>query len=221
MRLSPLLLLAVLPFSFAHAATAPQTKTKANTLKQPAKAPAKKLTTDQIVDGLWKQSDAKFHKGDYLGAVALHRKIVALEPTDVESYSVASWLLWSLKKPADAVQFIQLGLKANPKDPEMWDAAGQHYTLQKRASDAETAFGKAVELSGKGVQGKGGADVLLRRRYAHAAREAGHLAKSITIWRALVADYPNDAVNKNNLAKVEKAAQQKGGNTQMAALASV
>ncbi len=203
MRLSPLLLLAITPFSLVMAAPAPQSKPKPKVA--PKKAP-KKLTKAQMVDALWKQSDVKFHAGDYMGAVALHRRIVALEPTDVESYSVASWLLWSSGKKDDALNFVQNGLKANPKDAEMWDAAGQHYNLQKLALKAETAFGKAIELAPKGK-----ADMMLRRRYGHAAQEAGHLAKSITIWSALVADFPKDAVNKNNLARVRRAAQPKGG----------
>lgn len=209
MRLSPLLLLAVVPFSLALAAPAP---TKAKPKVAPKK-PAKKLTKEQIVDALWKQSDVKFHAGDYPGAVALHRKIVALEPTDTESYSVASWLLWSLGKKDDAMQFIQKGLSANPKNAEMWDDAGQHYNLQKLPIKAEIAFGKAVGLSGKK------ADKMLRRRYAHAAQDAGHLGKSAQIWRALVADFPSDAVHKNNLARVENMlSESQRGPTQSAAL---
>lgn len=158
-------------------------------------APAK---DESPVDYFWRKSDEAFHAGDYPRAVGLHRAIVALDPSDVESYSVGAWLLWSLGKPDEAVQFLQVGLKANPKDPEMWDAAAQHYDLQKRFTDSESAYAKAVELSGKD------APQLLRRRYAHAAEHAGDWNKSVEIWRALVADYPDEAVNKNNLARVEK-----------------
>lgn len=219
MRLSPLLLLAAVPFSLVLAApapTKPAVKPKVAP-KKPVKAPAKKpLTKEQVVDGLWKQSDVRFHAGDYPGAVALHRKIVALEPTDTESYSVASWLLWSLGKRDDAMVFIQKGLNANPKNAEMWDAAGQHYNLQKLPLKAETAFGKAVGLSGKK------ADRMLRRRYAHAAQDAGHLGKSAQIWRALVADFPSDAVHKNNLARVENLlSESQRGPTQSASLDAI
>lgn len=213
MRLTPLLLLAITPLSLSLALAAPTPQPKSKVA--PKKAP-KKLTKTQVVDRLWEQSDAKFHKGDYPGAVALHRKIVALEPNDVESYSVAAWLLWSLGKRADAMQFIQKGLKANPKSSEMWDAAGQHYNLQKRRAEAENAFAKAIEVGGKSAK----ADLMLRRRYAHAAQNAGHLAKSIGLWRALVADFPKDVVNKNNLARVQKAARPKNEKIQSAALES-
>lgn len=207
MRILPLLLLVAVPLSLATGAPQSPAKPKV-TKKKTAKKP---LTKTQIVDSLWQQSDARFHAGDYMGAVALHRKIVALEPTDVESYSVASWLLWSLGKREDALVFLQNGLNKNPKNPEMWDAAGQHYNLQKLPQKAEIAFGKAVDMSGKKA-GK-----MLRRRYAHAAQNAGHLGKSLTIWRALVADFPGDAVHKNNLARVQRAlAEKQGGKTQSA-----
>ncbi len=212
MRFPTLLLLATLPLAPLFIANSnAQTKPQPSA-KPAAKTPAKKLTPAQLkekqLDALWEASDAKFHAGDYPSAIAIHRKIQALDPSDAESYSVASWLSWSLGKREDGLALIQSGLKANPKDPEMWDAAGQHYNLQKLPLKAETAFGKAIQLSGKS------ADMMLRRRYAHAAQDAGHLAKSITIWSDLVADFPKDQVNKNNLARAKRAAAPKGGGGQ-------
>jgi tetratricopeptide (TPR) repeat protein len=156
---------------------------------------------ETTVDYLWRKSDEAFHNGDYNRAVGLHKAIVVLAPDDVESYSVAAWLLWSMERGPEAMAFIQRGLDANPNDPEMWDAAGQHYDLQKKLPEAQKAYAKAVELSGKD------APQLLRRRYAHAAEHAGDWATSLTVWQALVKDYPNEAVNRNNLARVQKTIQ--------------
>lgn len=212
-----LAVLAVLPLAISPAHSAPQKmKTGAKAPVAASKNAKKPVKKETPVDAFWRKSDEAFHAGNYPLAIGFHRKIVALDPHDVESYSVASWLLWSLGKSDEALQFIQKGLNANPKNPEMWDAAGQHYTLQKLASNAEEAFGKAIQFGSKGAK----ADMMLRRRYAHAAQDAGHLAKSIGLWRALVADFPNDVVNKNNLRRVEKAAQPNGGNAQSAALAA-
>ncbi len=44
---------------------------------------------------------------------------------------------------------------------------------------------------------------MLRRRLAHAAERVGDLTLSVQTWRDLVRDFPNDVVNKNNLARVE------------------
>ncbi len=45
---------------------------------------------------------------------------------------------------------------------------------------------------------------MLRRRLAHAAERSGDLETSVRTWRDLVKDYPNEPVNQNNLARVEK-----------------
>ncbi|MEO6907929.1 MAG: tetratricopeptide repeat protein, partial [Abditibacteriaceae bacterium] len=43
---------------------------------------------------------------------------------------------------------------------------------------------------------------MLRRRWAHAAENAGDIKTAIGIWQQLVKDYPNDVVNQNNLNRV-------------------
>jgi tetratricopeptide (TPR) repeat protein len=153
------------------------------------------------VDYFWRKSDEAFHDGDYPRAIALHRAIVALEPGHVESWSLAAWLLWSLGKGEDAVAHIERGLKANPKNAEMWSAAGQHFDLQKLGPRTLEAYKRAVELWP--ADGDKQEFQMLRRRLAHAADKGGDLALSIETWRGLVRDYPDEPVNKNNLARVE------------------
>lgn len=185
----------------AHAQNAPA---QLNDHAHDHAAEAKPRADETTSDYLWRKSDEAFHDGDYPRAVELHKAIVAYDPTDIESYSVASWLLWSMGKGDEAVAFIQRGLKANPNDSDMWDAAGQHYDLQKRFSDSRSAYAKAVELAGAN------ADQMMRRRLAHANEKAGDLPGSIMAWRALVHDYPAEAVNKNNLTRVEGLLATKG-----------
>ncbi len=149
------------------------------------------------LDYLWKQSDVAFHEGDYPTAIKIHRAIVTLDPTDTESFGVAAWLLWSLGQKSEARAFIQQGLDANPKDPEMWNVAGEHYDLENSFADAKTAYAKSIELSGAK------APELLRRRLAHAAEHAGDLELSEQTWTDLVRDFPTQPVDKNNLARVK------------------
>jgi tetratricopeptide (TPR) repeat protein len=149
-------------------------------------------------DYLWRKSDQAFHEGDYDRAVGLHRAIQALDPSDVQSYSVASWLLWSMGKNDDALAMVMNGLKANPDNWDMWDEAAQQYGLMKRDADALDAYGHAVRLIPKDQDSQ-----MLRRRYAHAQEKSGDLKGAVTTWQGLVKDYPNEAVNKNNLARVQ------------------
>ena len=217
MKLSPLLLCALLAFPVC-AIAAPTDK--------PAAAPAMpameehgpddghdhgeaegrpKINEGSLTDYLWRRSDAAFHAGDYPRAVNLHRAITTADPTDYESYGVGAWLLWSMEKRAEADEFIAQGLKNNPDSFEMWNTAAQQYGLEKSYAKERDAYGKAVELAGKD------ADMMMVRRYAHASENAGDLSGSATIWHGLVEQYPNDAVNKNNLARVEKSLDERNG----------
>jgi tetratricopeptide (TPR) repeat protein len=172
----------------------PKSASGASKKKTPAQLREEKL------DSLWKQSDKAFHDGDYPRAISFHRQIVAIDPTDVEAYSNAAWLLWSLGKGNDALAFLQRGIKANPKNADMWEALGNHYgSFLKRHREAQLAYTRAVQYSPRSANTQ-----MLRRRLAHAAEGAGDLQTSLSTWRALVRDYPGIAVNRNNLARVEK-----------------
>ena len=149
------------------------------------------------IDLFWQCSDKAFHEGNYPLAISYHKAIVALDPHDVESYSDAAWLMWSLGNGDEAQQHINRGLKANPKNWEMWDAAGQQDDLQKYFSEAQFAYGQAVKF----IPAKEDSQ-MLRRRWAHAAENVGDTNTAICIWQKLVKDYPNDAVNKNNLNRI-------------------
>ena len=158
---------------------------------------AKARPDDGPTDELWRRSDAAFHAGDFAGAVELHRQIVKIDPGDVESYGAAAWLLWSMEKGADADAFIAQGLKSNPDNWEMWQTAGDQYGLERKPALERDAYAKAIDLAGKS------AGQMLRRRFAHAAEKAGDLPASAQAWRGLVVDFPDEAINKDNLARVE------------------
>jgi len=149
------------------------------------------------IDLFWKCSDKAFHEGDYPLAISYHKAIVILDPHDVESYSDAAWLMWSLGNGDEAQQHINRGIKANPQNWEMWDAAGQQDDLQKYFSKAQFAYSQAVKF----IPAKEDSQ-MLRRRWAHAAENAGDRKTAIRIWQKLVKDYPNDVVNKNNLDRM-------------------
>jgi tetratricopeptide (TPR) repeat protein len=165
---------------------------------------------NKATDFLWEQSDKAFHDGDYERAITCHKAIVAIDPSDVQSFGVAAWLMWSMGKKDEAMAHIARGLKANPDDWDMWDEAGQHYQLEAGMRDpnpellrkAKDAFVHAVELLPKDVDKND--EQMLRRRLAHAAEKSGDYDLALATWKKLVEDYPDEAVNKNNLARVEK-----------------
>lgn len=150
-------------------------------------------------DYFLRMSDMAFHEGDYERAIACHRAILALEPDAVDSYGVAAWLLWSLGKGDEATTLVERGIATNPADWEMMDEAAQHFDVRKIAARAAPLYKRALELMPKDQPNQ-----MLRRRLAHASEKAGDLAASVNIWRGLVQDFPAEAVNKNNLARVEQ-----------------
>lgn len=173
---------------------------------------ASKIGDRNLADYLWRESDAAFHAGNYERAIELHRAIVAYDPGDVESYDVAAWLLWSLGKKEAARAHIQRGLNANPYNWLMWSAAGEHYDLQKReapelSAKAQTAYMRAVQLLPQSTDPNDAQ--MLRRRLAHAAEKAGDLNLSLSTWRDLTREFPDDVVNQNNMARVERMKSEK------------
>ncbi len=154
---------------------------------------------EENYDYFLRMSDEAFHIGDYERAIACHRAILALEPDAVDSYGVAAWLLWSLEKGDEATALMERGVVANPADWEMMDEAGQHFDLRKITPRAASLYKRALELIPKDAPNQ-----MLRRRLAHASEKSGDLAASVIIWRGLVKDFLAEAVNKNNLARVEQ-----------------
>jgi tetratricopeptide (TPR) repeat protein len=181
-----------------------------STLAQTAHQHDSSKAVNKATNALWAQSDKAFHDGDYERAILCHKKIVAIDPHDVQSFGVAAWLMWSLGKKTDALAHIAQGLKENPNDWEMWDEAGQHYQLQAGMRDpnptlqqkAKDSFARAVALLPKDTD-KNEAQ-MLRRRLAHVAEHVHDYDLALATWKKLVEDYPDEAVNKNNLARLER-----------------
>ena len=147
----------------------------------------------------WTKSDEAFHAGDYERVLRLHKAIVALDPKDTQSYGVYAWIAWSMGDNKEAAEHIERGLAANPDDWEMWEAAAQQYQFMKLWPQAQKAYAQTIQLAPKEEN-----TLMLRRQLAHVAQSAGDLQTSVETWRALVKDFPDDAVNKNNLERVEK-----------------
>ena len=164
----------------------------------------------------WTKSDEAFHAGDYERVLRLHKAIIAVDPQDTQSYGVYAWIAWSMGNNKEAVDHIERGIKANPNNWEMWDVAAEQYQFMKMWPQAQTAFARTIQLAPKEENMQ-----MTRRQLAHAAQNAGDLQTSAETWRALVKDYPNDAVNKNNLERVEKLITDKAKNSTQTSQQSV
>jgi len=163
------------------------------------KADTERKPTGKATDYFWERSDVAFHAGNYKRVLELQKTIISLDPQDIESYAVYAWVTWSMDDHKESLACIDRGLKANPDNWEMWKVAGEQYQFMKLWSKAREAYEKAVGMAPKDEDTQ-----LMRRQLAHTAQNAGELKFSAETWRGLVKDYPNEAVNKNNLERVEK-----------------
>jgi tetratricopeptide (TPR) repeat protein len=163
-------------------------------------ATAEPVKDESVLDYLFRKSDEAFHHGEYERVLGLQRAILALDPGDVDTYGTSAWLLWSMGRGEEALRFLDRGLKTNPNNWEMWDEAGIHYDLQHLFKEAQAAYTHALQLIPKEENSQ-----MVRRRLAHAAEKTKDWPTALATWQALVQDFPNEPINRNNLARVEKA----------------
>ncbi|HVF85628.1 MAG TPA: tetratricopeptide repeat protein [Abditibacteriaceae bacterium] len=178
---------------------APRTAAKSSTRKaKPVVAAKKKSLKEQKLDKLREESDAAYHKGDYPGAIAKFKAIVALDPTDYDSFGTGAWLLWSLGRGDEATAFMRRGVAANPRNWEMWEEAGNHFMLRKILPDAQRCFARAAQLAPKKANTR-----ILRHRWALTAERNGDLPTARRVWQSVVRIYPTDASAARKLKQVE------------------
>jgi tetratricopeptide (TPR) repeat protein len=78
-------------------------------------ADASTKRNEELANYFWLKADAAFEKGDYDRAIALYKAVMAIEPDNVQAYSNAAWLTWSVGRGEEATAMLQRGTQANPK----------------------------------------------------------------------------------------------------------
>ena len=162
--------------------------------------------TQQITDRLRIAQDWHWHKGEYRHIVALSRMIAVSDPHDIENYSQAAWLLWSMDEDNDAVAMYKQGIAANPQTYYMYDDLGYYYYNRKKdMANAALYLQKAIEMP----------DCQARSFHtlAHVYEKLGDLRKARDTW-ARAAEMPNNPTRpaaKVNLERVTRLLKEKGG----------
>lgn len=106
---------------------------------------------DFLVNLLWIQVDRYWHWGEYDRVVSLCRKIIVLDPHDIEAYTNAAWLLWSSDKDEEATAWYKEAMVANP---EAWEPYWEYaFFLRARKRFAE-AIEPLREAVARGAPGK-------------------------------------------------------------------
>lgn len=136
--------------------------------------------TDWTTDRLWQEADRHWHAGNYPAAVQIEDRIIALDPTDIEAYTVSAWLVWSMGDEPRARDYLVRCVKANPETWESHFELGYH--LFDRCGDAEAAIPHlAAALRYPPYPAN------VERALAHAYRWAEQPSRAVAFWRQLAA----------------------------------
>jgi len=151
---------------------------------------------DSVIDRLWVLTDLHWHKGEYNHIVNLCRMVTAADPSRVDAYGNAGWLLWSMDRDAEAVALYQEGLKANPTSYYMYDEIGYYYFLRKKDYPAAVKY---LEQAAKMPDAR----ALTLHSLAHAYEKTGNLEMCVKTWERAAKD-PEDAAARTNLTRIRK-----------------
>lgn len=153
--------------------------------------------TSRVVDKMWEETDHYWHEGDYNRIIGLVRLIVEIDPSFVEAYSSAAWLMWSQGDTNAADVFLKYGVANAPQAQkgEINYEFGWHLFNTKRYAEALPFLKKATD-----------ANVPLVTAYTtlgHCYRNLKRYDEAVTTWETVVKKFPNFGAGQVNLAKVK------------------
>jgi len=142
-------------------------------------------------------SDEYFHSGEWEKSVNVLDRLIALRPTDVESYANAAWLLWSTDQVERAMGYYQRMLENNPTNPEGYLTVGQYYFFTRQDYAAALPYlEKAVRFGAKPPQS---------HLYGHCLEKLGRIADALAFWRNLLTADPHNTVAAQQIEKLTQA----------------
>jgi tetratricopeptide (TPR) repeat protein len=89
---------------------------------------------------------ARAGRGDYVGALELFRRAIALEPWTASMRVNAAMMLSALERHSEAIAESAEALRLDPEGPATWDAYAKLLSRAGRAADAERAARRAKDL---------------------------------------------------------------------------
>ena len=147
----------------------------------------------QTVDILWEDTDIVWHEGRHDVCIRLHRLIVEMDPTLIESYDLAAWLLDSADQEQEAIALYRKGIAANPDSYELYFDLGMLYRGKKDDRNAELNFIAATDRS---------VPAFVWKTLAHSRERLGKLSEALAAWEKAKALDPSDRVIEPNMARV-------------------
>jgi tetratricopeptide (TPR) repeat protein len=170
-----------------------------------------------LADLLWAKVDDYWHPGRYDDVIAICYRMVDLDPTFVDAYLSAAWLIWSKKTPQayrEAAALYDRGISANPDSWEIPYECGAFFYLWHmrwaKKMTPEHAAKAAVPYLRRAAQSvdKGNASkedrVKVWRAFGHALRTAGQRDAAIRVFERVLEINPTDPIAEKELKKLQQ-----------------
>jgi tetratricopeptide (TPR) repeat protein len=99
-----------------------------------------------VADGLMLQSDIDWHRGDYHRAARALLIETEFDPTNVEAWAGASWLLWSWEARESGIAVLDRMTERLADDPGALTEAGELARLQGDTERAERWLSESLRM---------------------------------------------------------------------------
>jgi protein O-GlcNAc transferase len=144
----------------------------------------------------WQASVRAYNLGDFATAESICRRVLAAQPSHVESLNLLSMLADRAGHSDESFRLIHQAIAAAPNQPALHFNLGTYLKKQNRLSEAIDAYRKALALKGEYVEPL--------YNLAIALWETGETDESISCYQKVVALRPDLAEARNNLGNVWK-----------------
>lgn len=150
---------------------------------------------DRLIELNNAASDHYFHSGEWDKAVLAIDRTLELDPTLVQMYATAAWLLRSSGKGQQALACLQRMVARNPESADAYFELGMYQVSTKNDADAVVAFARAVEL---------GLPSPSRHMYGHALKRLGRVDEARAFWQKVLTEEPTNEVAQRELTKIDE-----------------
>ncbi len=90
--------------------------------------------------------DRYFENGRYVEAIDAYKKVLVLDPNDIDTYNDLGLAYQYLNQPDKAIETLRKGSELMPSYQRIWISLGFVYASSRNNPEAITALRKAVEL---------------------------------------------------------------------------
>lgn len=140
-----------------------------------------------VRDDLLDSMDQYWHRGQYERCIGILRLITEMDPTDVQAFDDAAWLMQNQLRDEEAEAFLLIGLRKNPDNYNPYEDLGFFYYTHERPVESLFMYEQAMIM---------GAPRVTWHRLAHSYEQAGHFYDAFHIWHNLQSLEPDAIVPK-------------------------